>query len=345
MNSKALLFPYVLASSVPLFVISCKWKSEKYKFNKRGNSRPNDIMPLSAHVYYYLRFPHLWPEACPIRRVLRRLQGPLDWLFMHYFLRITLKKRKCPATNHADFAFTYYGCTHRHIQAFSDALGADELLNDHQGYTSSPNIPGTPVSPAPRVRKVSALSDFAPVNLRVKRSVHLRPILQYAILTGNLFVQAQKEGQTTRKAEWLVIPSAPVAFTGMTCGYCSSIFRLMISKCFIFLFIAAEFGFYVIIRQLVNTKEWVTACMPHCLCSGPKLTINSLRARSEGGFEKEASGREQLSSKSLSQRSFWHLSRIRNGKLPQWYSMSICTFTNGKKWKKMPFMTGGWWRR
>jgi hypothetical protein len=66
---------------------------------------------------------------------------------------------------------SYYVIFHSHIQAFSDALGADELLNDHQEYASSPNIPGTPVSPAPRVRKVSALSDFAPVNLRVKRSV------------------------------------------------------------------------------------------------------------------------------------------------------------------------------
>lgn len=71
--------------------------------------------------------------------------------------------------------FTYDGYTYRHIQAFSDALGADELLNDHQGYGSSPNIPGTPVSPAHRVRKVSALSDFAPVNLRVKRFVY--PVL------------------------------------------------------------------------------------------------------------------------------------------------------------------------
>ena len=30
---------------------------------------------------------------------------------------------------------------------------------------------------------------------------------------------------------------------------------------FIFLFIMAEFGFYVVIRQLVNTKEWISACI------------------------------------------------------------------------------------
>src|SRR5260221_6579720 len=29
---------------------------------------------------------------------------------------------------------------------------------------------------------------------------------------------------------------------------------------FIFVFIMAEFGLYVFIRQLVNTKEWFTAC-------------------------------------------------------------------------------------
>ena len=50
-----------------------------------------------------------------------------------------------------------------HIQSFSEALHAEE----------SPELNGeaTP-SASPRIRKVSALSDFAPVNLRVKRSVH-----------------------------------------------------------------------------------------------------------------------------------------------------------------------------
>jgi hypothetical protein len=55
----------------------------------------------------------------------------------------------------------------RHIRSFSDALGADELVLD-QGDTS-PNVPSTPISSVTRVRKVSALSDFAPVNMRVKR--------------------------------------------------------------------------------------------------------------------------------------------------------------------------------
>ncbi len=29
----------------------------------------------------------------------------------------------------------------------------------------------------------------------------------------------------------------------------------------IFLFIAVQFGMYIMIRQLVNAKEWISACM------------------------------------------------------------------------------------
>jgi hypothetical protein len=40
---------------------------------------------------------------------------------------------------------------------------------------SSPSIPGSPLTPHPsgtaRIRKVSAMSDFAPVNIKVKRFV------------------------------------------------------------------------------------------------------------------------------------------------------------------------------
>jgi hypothetical protein len=40
---------------------------------------------------------------------------------------------------------------------------------------SSPSIPGSPIAPQPtgtaRIRKVSAMSDFAPVNIKVKRFV------------------------------------------------------------------------------------------------------------------------------------------------------------------------------
>ena len=46
-------------------------------------------------------------------------------------------------------------------------------------------------------------------------------------------------------------------------------------KCFIFLFIAAEFGFYVVIRQLVNTKEWITACKSQTVIYLPHISYAS----------------------------------------------------------------------
>lgn len=57
-----------------------------------------------------------------------------------------------------------------HIEAFAHALQLDENYFDNHGYTSSPHIPNSPSLPhGPRIRKVSALSDFAPVNLKVTR--------------------------------------------------------------------------------------------------------------------------------------------------------------------------------
>ncbi|KAH9482686.1 Patatin-like phospholipase domain-containing protein [Psilocybe cubensis] len=108
-----------------------------------------------------------------------------------------------------------------HMEAFCHALQLDESYFDHQGDATSPQIPGTPVSNASRIRKVSALSDFAPVNLKVKRR--------------------KKRGREDKRSDYLfIILRWPLLF-------------------FIFLFIAAEFGFYVVIRQMVNTKEWISA--------------------------------------------------------------------------------------
>jgi hypothetical protein len=54
--------------------------------------------------------------------------------------------------------------------AFAHALQLDENYFDSHGHASSPHPPGSPVLPhGPRIRKVSALSDFAPVNLTVTR--------------------------------------------------------------------------------------------------------------------------------------------------------------------------------
>ena len=57
-----------------------------------------------------------------------------------------------------------------HMKAFEDALKADEFLGiaDDLASPASPIVgPSTPFGH--RVRKVSALSDFAPVNQRIRR--------------------------------------------------------------------------------------------------------------------------------------------------------------------------------
>ncbi|KAF8165314.1 patatin-like phospholipase domain-containing protein [Crassisporium funariophilum] len=108
-----------------------------------------------------------------------------------------------------------------HMEAFAHALQLDDSYFDNHGDPASPYIPGTPASSAPRIRKVSALSDFAPVNLKVQRR--------------------RKRTRNDKRHDWLfLLLRWPLLF-------------------FIFLFIMAEFGFYVIIRQLVNTKEWISA--------------------------------------------------------------------------------------
>ena len=62
----------------------------------------------------------------------------------------------------------------RHMQQFEEALRADDatFMGDLSEVPNSPVVGPrhlTPPPPGQRVRKVSALSDFAPVNLKVKR--------------------------------------------------------------------------------------------------------------------------------------------------------------------------------
>ncbi|TFK75876.1 patatin-domain-containing protein, partial [Pluteus cervinus] len=109
-----------------------------------------------------------------------------------------------------------------HIQAFAEALQSDDFVHELQGDSTSASSPTIPTPNISRVRKVSALSDFAPVNLRVRR-------------------KSKKERRQEKKTDWLfLILRWPLLIL-------------------IFLIIAAEFGLYVVIRQLVNTKEWFTA--------------------------------------------------------------------------------------
>lgn len=108
-----------------------------------------------------------------------------------------------------------------HIEAFARALQMDENYFDHNAGVSSPGSPGTPTPVPPRIRKVTALSDFAPVNLKVES-------------------RRKRKDKNRRHDWWFLLLRWPLLI-------------------FIFLFIAAEFGLYVLIRQLVNGKEWVYA--------------------------------------------------------------------------------------
>ncbi|KAK7049495.1 hypothetical protein VNI00_005526 [Paramarasmius palmivorus] len=111
-----------------------------------------------------------------------------------------------------------------HIQAFDDALHTDEYFPADLASSPGP-VPMSPtLSPANsiRVKKVSALSDFAPVNLRVRRK--------------------KKKDRIHDKRH--------------DCMYLLLRWPLLL---FIFIFIAAEFGLYVFIRQVVNGKEWLSA--------------------------------------------------------------------------------------
>ncbi|TCD69689.1 hypothetical protein EIP91_006706 [Steccherinum ochraceum] len=117
-----------------------------------------------------------------------------------------------------------------HIQVFADALRSEEGAVFHEGLeAASPSSQSFAAGSstlssgtARRVRKVSALSDFAPVNVKVSRR--------------------RKGTRTPNKGqEWLFILLRWPLLT------------------LIFLFIGVEFGFYILIRQMVNAKEWLSA--------------------------------------------------------------------------------------
>ncbi|KAH9049590.1 patatin-domain-containing protein [Lactarius hengduanensis] len=110
-----------------------------------------------------------------------------------------------------------------HMKAFEEALTAESIVDY---ATSGPSLPNSPTIPqsigTTRIRKVSAMSDFAPVNIKVNR-------------------RKKRTGPPHKKQEWLyILLRWPLL--------------LLIG-----LFIACEFGFYVAIRQVVNAKEWLSA--------------------------------------------------------------------------------------
>ncbi|KAI0254899.1 acyl transferase/acyl hydrolase/lysophospholipase [Lactifluus subvellereus] len=111
------------------------------------------------------------------------------------------------------------------MRAFEEALMADDMsIVDYAA--SSPSQPGSPIVSqsmgTTRIRKVSAMSDFAPVNMTVNK-------------------RKRRTGTSQKKQDWLfILLRWPLL--------------LVISS-----FIACEFSFYVTIRQVVNAKEWLSA--------------------------------------------------------------------------------------
>ncbi|KAF8307243.1 patatin-domain-containing protein [Clavulina sp. PMI_390] len=137
------------------------------------------------------------------------------------------------------FAANY--CNEAHIQAFARALSVAE-----DDVPSSPVVArsrsSSTLNPVPkhvlqaRTRKISAVSDFAPIHTKVKRSLRR---------TGG------KRPRPSIKSEPLYM-----------------IFRWPILL-LLNTVIAFEFGLYVFIRQLVNAFEWFLAWR------GPKRTLRS----------------------------------------------------------------------
>ncbi|KAG8798557.1 hypothetical protein FRC16_007031, partial [Serendipita sp. 398] len=110
-----------------------------------------------------------------------------------------------------------------HIAAFAAALKAEEDSSDPEASgANSPIVPPTPRT-HPRVRKISAMSDFAPIQQRVKRSGRRKRVKS-----------APQREFIFQLARWpLLFLLAVVIF--------------------------AQFGLYVAIRQVVNTIEWLFA--------------------------------------------------------------------------------------
>jgi hypothetical protein len=105
----------------------------------------------------------------------------------------------------------------RHMRAFEEALMADDRsIIDYAA--SSPSLPGSPIMHQPpgtaRIRKVSAMSDFAPVNIKVKKSVS--HYLKIALLLTVHHKLDGREGQVHQPGN----KSGHLSFSG---GHCWSV--------------------------------------------------------------------------------------------------------------------------
>ncbi|KIJ56666.1 hypothetical protein M422DRAFT_22815 [Sphaerobolus stellatus SS14] len=105
-----------------------------------------------------------------------------------------------------------------HIRAFNEALQSDE--RDQETTEASPG-PGSPIGGVPRIRKVSALSDFAPINVTIPKRRRNK-------------VPKKRHDFVFHIIRW---PLLILLFT----------------------YIYAIFGLYVLVRQIVNAFEWTFA--------------------------------------------------------------------------------------
>ncbi|KAH9951578.1 patatin-domain-containing protein [Amylocystis lapponica] len=133
--------------------------------------------------------------------------------------KVPQRERGAPLVSELDAEYV----EESHMQAFAEALKQDDFTpNDELPNPSGTQDPGSAPPHGTRVRKVSALSDFAPVNMKVKK-------------------RKKSNRPHQNRQEWLfLLVRWPLLLL-------------------IFLFIAFQFGMYIMIRQLVNAKEWISA--------------------------------------------------------------------------------------
>lgn len=96
--------------------------------------------------------------------------------------------------------------------------------------------------------------------------------------------QAKKFFTYTPQEAGMVIHYHAMAITGKPPHPSSASHCTKFVQGLIFLFITVEFGFYILIRQMVNAKEWLSACP----CSSVAIVVihsRGHRAGTQGGVE------------------------------------------------------------
>lgn len=98
--------------------------------------------------------------------------------------------------------------------------------------------------------------------------------------------QRRRRGERTdgRNQELLyLIVRWPLLVRGVYPLRCSVPYTHRDNQYMILLFILAEFGFYVLIRQIVNAKEWLSACRPPPTLTCPSPDLNFRVGRGKKG--------------------------------------------------------------